>query len=210
VTVSLVIVASYLLGAVPFSNLAARRRGVDLREVGNGTVSGTSLHRVAGFGALAVAGSLDVAKGAVGPALLHGRTLPMAAAAAAAIIGHNWSLFLGGAGGRGISTAMGGLAVIAWPAALALLAGLAVGRLLHRTALVSLLAQCAIVPILGAVHGRAGVAGALIVLAPMWAKRIAGNHWPSEGPVGVILLHRWLFDHDPSDAPGLRGDLPAT
>jgi glycerol-3-phosphate acyltransferase PlsY len=209
VIVALVLAASYLLGAVPFSNLAARRRGVDLRDVGNGTVSGTSLHRVAGFGALAVAGSLDVAKGAVGPALLHGRTIPMAAAAAAAIIGHNWSVFLGGAGGRGISTAMGGLAVIAWPAAVALLAGLAVGRLLRQTALVSLLAQCAIVPILGLVHGRAGVVGALVVVAPMWIKRIVGNHWPSERPVAGILVHRWLYDHDP-DGVGLRRNLPLT
>src|SRR5579884_4480394 len=60
------LVLAYLAGAVPFSNvLAARVSGVDLREVGSGTVSGTGLYRVAGFLPLVVAGILDVAKGAV-------------------------------------------------------------------------------------------------------------------------------------------------
>src|SRR3954452_5357757 len=107
-----VIAASYLAGAIPFSNLMAkRRRGVDLRTVGPGTVSGTSLYEVAGFGALAVAGICDIAKGAVGPALA-GRDRPglQAAVCAAAVAGHNWSPFLSGAGGRGISPAIGALA----------------------------------------------------------------------------------------------------
>src|SRR5919106_4525297 len=103
----------WLAGSIPFSNLAARvRAGVDLRDVGGGTVSGTALHSVAGFGPLAVAGVCDIAKGAVGPALA-GRDRPMlgAAAAGAAVAGHNWSPWLGGAGGRRISVAMGSLLV---------------------------------------------------------------------------------------------------
>src|SRR5438270_13312355 len=76
--------AAYLAGAIPFSNLMARRRrGVDLRTVGSGTVSGTSLYEVAGFGALALAGICDIAKGAVGP-LLAGRDRPALQSAACA------------------------------------------------------------------------------------------------------------------------------
>src|SRR2546423_4428071 len=106
-----VLSAAYVSGAIPFSNLmATRRRGVDLRDVGSGTVSGTSLYQVAGFGALAVAGICDIAKGAVGPALA-GRDRPVlqAAACGVAVVGHNWSPFLGGAGGRGVSPAVGAL-----------------------------------------------------------------------------------------------------
>jgi glycerol-3-phosphate acyltransferase PlsY len=59
---AVVLVVAYAAGAIPFSNLlATRRRGVDLRHVGSGTVSGTSLYHVAGFGALAVAGISDIA-----------------------------------------------------------------------------------------------------------------------------------------------------
>src|SRR5207248_6480030 len=85
-----VVAAAYVAGAIPFSNLMAKqRRGVDLRTVGSGTVSGTSLYEVAGFGALALAGICDVVKGAVGPALA-GRDRPalQAVACAAAVAGH--------------------------------------------------------------------------------------------------------------------------
>src|SRR6478672_5066114 len=51
----LVLVVAFVAGSIPFSNLAARiTRGVDLRTVRTGTVSGTSLFRVSGFPALVV------------------------------------------------------------------------------------------------------------------------------------------------------------
>src|SRR2546429_2211037 len=65
-----ILVLSFAVGAIPFSYVAGRRaRGVDLRRVGTGTVSGTSLYRVAGFGPLAAAGGPLVAQGAAGPRL---------------------------------------------------------------------------------------------------------------------------------------------
>src|SRR5438067_4819107 len=110
-----ILVLSFAVGAIPFSYVAGRRaRGVDRRRVGSGTVSGTSLYRVAGFGPLAAAGVFEVAKGSVGAALA-GRTRPalQAGAGAAAVVGHNWSPWLRWAGGRGISPAMGALLVSA-------------------------------------------------------------------------------------------------
>src|SRR5207245_716067 len=77
----IVVLVAWLCGAIPIANLAARRlRKVDLRDVGPGTVSGTSLYRVAGFKPLAAAGILEIAKGAAGP-LLAGRDRPPLAAA---------------------------------------------------------------------------------------------------------------------------------
>src|SRR4249919_1547143 len=90
----------FLAGAVPSSNLAAHRLcGSTCAGVGTGTISGTALYQVAGFGPLAVAGLAGVAKGAVGP-LLVGRRRPAAAALACglAVAGHDWSPLLGGAG----------------------------------------------------------------------------------------------------------------
>lgn len=192
----LVLVVSFLAGAVPFSNLAARRAaGVDLRSVGSGTVSGTSLYRVAGFGWLAVAGVCDVAKGAVGPALASGRPVLQAAACGLAVAGHNWSPFLRGAGGRGISPALGAFLVTAWPGAVVLLVGLVVGRLLHRTGFVSFLADVALVPVLGRTHGAAGALAGAAVVVPMLVKRIAGNAPPRE-PRLHAYRNRLLFDYD--------------
>jgi acyl phosphate:glycerol-3-phosphate acyltransferase len=193
-----VVAASFLAGAVPFSNLMSRRRrGVDLRHVGSGTVSGTSLYQVAGFGALAVAGVCDIAKGAVGPALA-GRERPelQALACAAAVAGHNWSPFLGGAGGRGISPAIGALGATAPVGSAILLGGMTVGRLGGETAIGSLVADAVLVPVLRRTDGRRGALAAAGVVAVMVAKRLAGNApVPDERPARTYL-NRLLFDRD--------------
>lgn len=193
-----VIAAAWLAGSIPFSNLAAHNRArVDLRNVGNGTVSGTALYDVAGFGPLAVAGLCDVAKGAVGP-LLAGRDRPElgAVAATAGVVGHNWSPWLGGAGGRGLSVALGAFVPLAWPGTVVLALGLAGGRLCRQTGLGSFLAALLVLPVVARTHGRPGaVAGAGIVGA-LLAKRMAGNRSPARRTADVYL-HRLLFDHDP-------------
>ena len=190
--------AAYLAGAIPFSNLmAARRRGVDLRNVGSGTVSGTSLYEVAGFGALAIAGICDVAKGAVGPALA-GRERPalQAAACGAAVAGHNWSPFLGGAGGRGISPAIGALGAAAPVGSAILLGGMTVGRLGGETAIGSLAADAVLVPVLARTDGRRGVMAAAGVVAAMLAKRLAGNAPAPAKARARTYLNRLVFDRD--------------
>lgn len=69
----LALAAGFLSGSVPLSNLVAVwRTGTDLRSVGNGTVSGTALARVAGVGPLIAVGIFEVAKGA-GPRPPRGR-----------------------------------------------------------------------------------------------------------------------------------------
>lgn len=188
---------AYLAGAVPFSNLVARAKaGVDLREVGTGTVSGSGLREVAGFGAMAGAGVADVAKGAVGP-LLAGPERPVLAALAggAAVCGHNWSVFLAGAGGRGISPALGALGVRHQPGSATLLAGLAVGRLAGQTGLGCFIADVALVPVLARTRGRSGALAGLAVLAPMLVKRAVGNHPPARRDAATYLA-RLALDRD--------------
>ncbi|GIU88386.1 MAG: hypothetical protein KatS3mg009_2901 [Acidimicrobiia bacterium] len=190
-------IVAFWCGAVPFAQMMARwRAGVDLRRVGTGTVSGTGLYRVAGFGPLAVAGVCDVAKGTVGPLVAGDRPALAAVCGGLAVAGHNWSPFLRGAGGRGISPALGALGVVAWPGAAVLLLGLAVGRALHATALVSFLADLALVPVTALTHGAAGALAGACVAVPMLVKRVLGNAPPAvRGP--RTYLHRLVFDHDP-------------
>jgi acyl phosphate:glycerol-3-phosphate acyltransferase len=197
-----VVALAGLAGSIPFSNLAARvRAGVDLRDVGTGTVSGTALFDVAGFGPLAVAGLCDVAKGAIGP-VLAGRDRPAVAALAtgASVVGHNWSPWLRGAGGRGISPALGALVIRDWPGTVTLAIGLAAGRLAKHTGLGSFLADVALVPVLHRTKGRAGAMIGLAGVAPLLAKRLMGNRRPDRPGPGVYL-HRLVFDSDPPDPP---------
>jgi glycerol-3-phosphate acyltransferase PlsY len=197
-----ILLLSFAVGSVPTSNLVARfARGVDLRDVGGGTVSGSALYRVAGFLPLAVAGVLDIAKGALGP-LLAGSDRPVLAAFAGglAVVGHDWSPFLRGAGGRGIAPAIGALMVNAWPGAVLLLAALAVGRLVRQTGLVAFAAELALVPLLAITDGRDGALAGAAIAVPMLLKRLLGNAPPEavDGSRWRVYAHRLLFDHDPA------------
>lgn len=186
-------------GALPFANLAAvLAAGVDLRAVGDGTVSGTGLYRVAGFAPLAAAGILDVAKGALGPLLAGpGRPYLGAVAGSLAIAGHDWSPLLGGAGGRGVAPALGATLVLAPEATGVLLGSLVAGRLLRHTGLATLAALVACVPLLWWRRGPAGLASATGIAIPMVAKRLAGNR-PAGPDRRRVLRSRLLFDRDPA------------
>lgn len=197
-----ILLLAYVAGSIPFSNVVARRvRRLDLREVGTGTVSGTSLYRVGGFAPLAVAGVLDVAKGAVGPALAGDeRTVVAGLAGGLAVVGHDWSPWLGGAGGRGISPALGALLVHHWAGTVLLLAGLVAGKLLRQTGAGSFVAALALAPVLGWLRGPAGALAGGAVVAPMLVKRVVGNRPPAE-PSLHVYASRLVFDHD-GDASG--------
>ena len=193
-----ILVVAFAAGSIPFSQIAARRtRGVDLRAVGSGTVSGTSLYRVAGFGPLAAAGVLEVAKGAVGPGLATaaGRPTVAALAAGAAVAGHNWSPFLRGAGGRGLSPALGALLVVAWPGAVLLLAGMIIGSVSGETAIGALVAELALTPVLAVTHGANGALAGAAITVPMLVKRVLGNARPVRPGMHPYLM-RLLFDRD--------------
>jgi acyl phosphate:glycerol-3-phosphate acyltransferase len=204
-----VLAVAFTGGAVPFANLAARRvAGVDLRDVGRGTVSGTGLYRVAGFAPLAVAGVLDVAKGAAGPLLAGpGRPWLGAAATAGALTGHNWSPLLGGAGGRGVAPALGATLVRAPEGTVLLLASLVAGRAIRQTGLATLAGTAGLVPLLWHRRGGPGAATALGVLVPMTLKRLCGDAPPARGwpTLRRAGWSRLLFDREPPVAAGVGG-----
>jgi acyl phosphate:glycerol-3-phosphate acyltransferase len=197
VSAVLVVAVAFLLGSIPFSNLAAKRtRGVDLRDVGTGTVSGTSLYRVAGFVPMAVAGIGDIAKGAAGPLLAGDRPALAAVAGGAAVAGHNWSPFLRGAGGRGLSPALGALLVTAWPGVVVLAVGMAAGRVVRQTGLGSFVAEVALTPVLAVWGGALGALAGAAIAVPMLTKRILGNE-PPAGPRARAYVTRLVLDRDP-------------
>jgi len=187
---------SFAAGSIPFSNLMARwRAGVDLRDTGTGTVSGTSLYHVTSFPALAVAGSCDVAKGALGPALALHHPVLAGIAGGLAVAGHNWSPFLRGHGGRGIAPALGALLVNAWPGAVLLLVLLVLSRFARQTGLGSFVAEVALTPLLAVTNGTSGAVAGGAIAAPMLVKRVVGNRRPATPGLGVYT-QRLLFDRD--------------
>ena len=102
--------AAYLLGSIPFGILVARAKGVDLRKVGSGNIGATNVARALGKGWAVAVLAADAAKGFV-PVWL-GRRLELSAAVVAlaggaAIVGHMFTLFLRGRGGKGVATSLG-------------------------------------------------------------------------------------------------------
>lgn len=100
---------SYLLGAVPFGYLFGRLKGIDLRSHGSGNIGTTNAFRVLGRKMGILVFLCDLIKGLI-PALLGKVLLGPGwgvAAGLAAVIGHNWSVFLGFKGGRGVATGAG-------------------------------------------------------------------------------------------------------
>lgn len=125
-----VIVVGYLLGAIPVGLMVGRMvGGVDLRDHGSRRTGATNAMRTLGSGWGAAVLVLDLLKGLA--AVLGGRLLfdaPLAeagewvaaAAGLAAVIGHNWSIFISFTGGRGVATTGGGLLALS-PVAVAVL-----------------------------------------------------------------------------------------
>jgi acyl phosphate:glycerol-3-phosphate acyltransferase len=100
----------YLLGAVPFALLIGGMVGIDLRTEGTGNVGAGNLTKVAGLPYGLAAAILDGLKGLV-PVLIA-RRMGLAdglaaAAGVAAVLGHNWSIYLRSRSGRGLATSVG-------------------------------------------------------------------------------------------------------
>jgi glycerol-3-phosphate acyltransferase PlsY len=195
---TVVLLVSFCVGAVPFSYLVAQSvAGADLRTVGSGTVSGTALYRVAGFLPLVVGGVLDVVKGLPGVMLADGAPVLAAFAAGVAVAGHNWSPFIGGAGGRGLSPAMGALLVVAWPGTVLLLGGLALGRLANHTGLSTFLSLLVLPWLLLWSDGSAAMlAGWLSTSAILMKRRVGNSRLPRTPDRPRMVTRRLLFDND--------------
>jgi glycerol-3-phosphate acyltransferase PlsY len=117
------LIASYLLGAVPFGMLIAGAHGIDLRKVGSGNIGATNLSRALGKKWAYVCFVLDFTKGllptvAAGFLLgdIQGATGLWAhlAVGCAAVVGHIFPVYLRFKGGKGVATSFG-VAIGLWP-----------------------------------------------------------------------------------------------
>ena len=111
------VVLGYLLGSIPSAYIVTRLAlGRDVRQLGGGNVGGLNVYREVGLLPAAVVAIVDLGKGAAAVAIAYWLldvSLPFVLAAAlAAVVGHNWMLFLKFSGGKGMGPAIGGLFVL--------------------------------------------------------------------------------------------------
>lgn len=184
-SILLAAILGYLLGAVPFGLIIGRlTRGIDIRQYGSHRTGATNALRTLGTPAAAAVFVLDVAKGVA--AVLIARLLfsadPLvewaaATAGFAAIVGHDWSVFIGFTGGRGVATSAGALAAMSvW--AILILAPLVV-LVIWRTRYVSL----------GSISGALGAPVITAVLAAAGAATVASIAYALASGLLVTAAH---------------------
>ena len=110
------IIIGYLLGSIPSAYIATRlAAGKDIRQMGGSNVGGLNVYREVGAWPALAVGIVDLSKGAAAVAiaywLLDVPTEFVLAAGLAAVIGHNWMVWLKFSGGKGMGVTIGALAV---------------------------------------------------------------------------------------------------
>ena len=160
----------YLLGSIPFGLVLTRAAGLgDIRRLGSGNIGATNVLRTGSKALAAATLLLDGGKGAVAALALAPWGVGMGLIAGfAAVIGHNFPVWLRFRGGKGVATTLGVLLAVSWPVGLlACLTWLLVAAVFRYSSLAALVA------IMGtpftmqwlADGPRIGLAAALTVLA---------------------------------------------
>lgn len=178
-------ILGYVLGAIPFGLLIGRwTRGIDLRAYGSHKTGATNALRTLGARAAASVFVLDVAKGVAAVVLARllfgGDDLTEWAAAlagVAAIVGHNWSVFIGFSGGRGVATSAGALGAMT-PWTLVILVPIVVA-VVWRTRYVSL----------GSITGALGAPIVTAVLAALGVASVPAVAYALASGVLVTASH---------------------
>jgi glycerol-3-phosphate acyltransferase PlsY len=148
----------YLVGSVPTGYLLGRSRGLDIRQLGSGNIGATNVWRVMGRNWGLVAFACDFLKGFLPLYLVRTLGFPetsswlvallLVICGLAAIIGHNYTPWLGFKGGKGIATSAGVLAALMPPVLAVALSLWIIATLITRTVSIgSILAAASLAPL---------------------------------------------------------------
>jgi len=208
-------IAAYLLGSVPAGYLLAKWfYGIDIRKHGTGKIGASNVLRTTSKWLAIPVAIFDIGKGAL--MVWAAQLVGLGAAAqitvgVITIIGHNWPIFLGFKGGRGVFTSLGvitmlspwlGLIIFATPYLFAPIRRVAFGVFL---ALVSLpfLSWFLSQPLGISIEDRLPITLGFVVLSLMGllTRLVTPRTELSKSvPLGELIINRLLFDRDIRDA----------
>ena len=146
----LIIISCYLLGSIPFGYIVGKLfKKIDIRELGSGNIGAANVFRILGPSLASLVLIGDIGKGIFSIYLVRylniDNLLILTIAGLAVICGHDWSLFLGFKGGKGIATTFG--VIFALNPTISILALLIWGVVLITTRYVSLSSIFAVISI---------------------------------------------------------------
>lgn len=114
-------IVGYFAGSIPFGLILTRLAGTgDIRDIGSGNIGATNVLRTGRKGLAAATLLLDALKGVAVVLLGYTQSVDIAAVAGlAAVVGHNFPVWLRFHGGKGVATTIGVLLSISWPVGVA-------------------------------------------------------------------------------------------
>jgi glycerol-3-phosphate acyltransferase PlsY len=201
----LVILAGYLISAIPVAYIAGRLRGIDIRRYGTANVGASNVYQVVAHWAVAPVGVAQIALAMAGIALaklLDQDLSVQVAAGVAAIVGAAWSPYLGFSGGRGITASIGFMLAFS-PVTLAVFTVVALVGVLARSVPLAVGLGIALAPLSALIVDGPGpiAVGCLCLAIVVFAKRLLSN--PGASLEGLdrraVMLNRLLFDRDVRD-----------
>jgi len=173
-----VVILGFLLGSFPTAYIVGRwKRGIDIRGVGSHNPGATNIGREVGTAAGTFVLAVDAVKGAI--AIIVGQQLGVPTTALyftslAAVIGHNFTPFLGFRGGKGAATVLGISMLMLWQ--IAAISG-AIGLLVFAATRHVVWAMAAIFLALNALTIATGQPIGQIVLCIVLSLLVAGTHF---------------------------------
>jgi len=115
---TIAVVLGYLLGSIPSAYIIGRLMGkIDVRQEGDGRISASAIHKRLGVVPFVLVVIMDVGEGVLAvlvAGMLTESLIVVLIAGFAAVVGHNWSVFLKFKGGLGATTIYGVLVSLVW------------------------------------------------------------------------------------------------
>lgn len=194
----------YVWGSLsPAQFVSLRAARTDLRRVGSGSVGGSNVGEQLGTAWLVIVGVADILKGAIPVAAARSMAPDTAApiiAGLAVVAGHDWSIFLGFRGGRGIGATVGATATWDWRLGAVLLLFLVLSRPFRLAPEFTLAGLATLVPITLALGlGPREMTGAVGLFLVAILKRLEANGLPLPRTAQerrAVLWRRLTMDRD--------------
>jgi glycerol-3-phosphate acyltransferase PlsY len=206
------IICGYLLGSIPMALLAGKTRGIDLRKQGTHQVGAGNLWRMTSRKLGLTIGLFDFGKGAIMMWIASGQGLDTGqqmVVGLAAVVGHNWPIFLRFHGGRGAATSLGIVIfnpvlnnVSPWPMVIGV-GAVVVLTIIIRSSAVPVLIGAASLPVTTAIFNDnvAVITAYLAMFLIIVIKRLTAQAVPEDIKTSrsQLILNRLLFDRDIRD-----------
>lgn len=199
------IVIGYLLGSIPSAYIVTRLiKKADIRRLGGGNVGGLNVFREVGMWPAAVVGLTDLGKGAAAVAIAYWAlgvpTIFVPLTGIAAVVGHNWMLFLKFSGGKGMGPVIGILAVLLplygyWPGLLIFFGVVLVPFIVTRNVALSMGAGLIALPFIIGLGMGSGIGAVMAVIVGLiiTAKFLptAKAAWAKSKKKSEFVFDRW-------------------